>query len=126
LNALPVRNTLVWDSRLERHIRARDIKRLAALKPQDAVHAAVELYAAELELLDEEPGCNVVIIARPETLPETAEPEVDPAAPWKKIPPEEPADDFRALLKAAATCGSERRPWPTAPDVRAPDSCDLP
>jgi argonaute-like protein implicated in RNA metabolism and viral defense len=43
-----------------------------------------------------------VIIARPETLPETAEPEVDPAAPWKKIPPEEPADDFRALLKAAA------------------------
>jgi hypothetical protein len=96
------RSTLVWDSRLERHIRDRDIKRLAGLKPQDAVHAAVELYAAELELLDEEPGCNVVIIARPETLPETAEPDVDPAAPWKKIPPAEPADDFRALLKAAA------------------------
>ena len=96
------RSTLVWDSRLERHIRDRDIRRLADLKPQDAVRAAVELYAAELELLDEEPGCNVVIIARPETLPETAEHEVDPAAPWKKNPPEEPADDFRALLKAAA------------------------
>lgn len=96
------RSTLVWDSRLERHIRDRDIRRLAGLKPQDAVRAAVELYAAELELLDEEPGCNVVIIARPETLPEAAEPEVDPAAPWKKLPPEEPADDFRALLKAAA------------------------
>lgn len=96
------RSTLVWDSRLERHIRDRDIRRLADLKPPDAVRAAVELYAAELELLDEEPGCNVVIIARPETLPEAAEAEVDPAAPWKKIPPEEPADDFRALLKAAA------------------------
>ena len=81
---------------------ATDIRRLADLKPQDAVRAAVELYAAELELLDEEPGCNVVIIARPETLPETAEHVVDPAAPWKKNPPEEPADDFRALLKAAA------------------------
>ena len=96
------RSTLVWDSRLERHIRDRDIRRLGELKPQDAVRAAVELYAAELELLDEEPGCNVVIIARPETLPETAEPEIDPAAPWKKLPPEEPADDFRALLKATA------------------------
>ncbi|HUZ52199.1 MAG TPA: hypothetical protein VMU94_06690 [Streptosporangiaceae bacterium] len=96
------RSTLVWDSRLERHIRDRDIRRLAGLKPHDAVRAAVELYAAELELLDEEPGCNVVIIARPETLPEAAEPEVDPAAPWKKLPPEEPADDFRALLKATA------------------------
>jgi hypothetical protein len=96
------RSTLVWDSRLERHIRERDIRRLAEFKPQDAVRAAVELYAAELELLDEEPGCNVVIIARPETLPEAAEPEIDPAAPWKKLPPEEPADDFRALLKATA------------------------
>jgi hypothetical protein len=96
------RSTLVWDSRLERHIRDRDIRRLADLKPQDAVRAAVELYAAELELLDEEPGCNVVIIARPEILPEVAEPAVDPAAPWKKLPSDEPGDDFRALLKAAA------------------------
>src|SRR6266545_4857568 len=70
------RSTLVWDSRLERHIRDRDIRRVAGLKPHDAVRAAVELYAAE--------------------------PEVDPAAPWKKIPLEEPADDFRALLKAMA------------------------
>src|SRR6266536_2190970 len=103
------RSTLVWDSRLERHIRDRDIRRLAGLKPQDAVGASVTLYAVELELLDEEPGCNVVIIARPETLPEAAEPEADPAAPWKKLPPEEPADDFRALLKATAMRHSRRR-----------------
>ena len=96
------RSTLVWDSRLERHIRDRDLRRLDGLKPQDAVRAAVELYAAELEILDEEPGCNVILIARPDTLPDAAEPEADPAAPWKKVPPAEPADDFRALLKAAA------------------------
>lgn len=69
---------------------------------RDDRRAGAGLLADDLELLDEEPGCNVVIIARPETLPEAAEAEVDPAAPWKKIPPEEPMDDLRALLKATA------------------------
>jgi hypothetical protein len=96
------RSTLVWDSRLERPIRDRDLKRLADLAPQDAVTAAVDLYAAELEVLDEEPGCDVVLIARPEHLPERPAPEVDPEAPWKKTRPAEPVDDFRALLKAVA------------------------
>ncbi|MWA04574.1 hypothetical protein F8568_030195 [Actinomadura sp. LD22] len=96
------RSTLVWDSRLERPIRDRDLKHLANLPPQAAVKAAVDLYAAELDVLDEEPGCDVVLIARPEHLPERPVPEVDPEAPWKKAPPAEPVDDFRALLKAAA------------------------
>ncbi|HEY8114626.1 MAG TPA: hypothetical protein VII16_17520 [Actinomycetes bacterium] len=96
------RSTLIWDSRLERAIRERDLRRLAGLKLQDAARAAVDLYAAELEVLDEEPGCDVVIVARPEVLPERAEPEVDPAGPWKKVPPAEAVDDFRALLKATA------------------------
>ena len=95
------RSTLIWDSRLERPIRDRDLRRLEGLKPQDAAHAAVDLYVAELAVLDEEPGCDVVIVARPDGLPEATRPEPDPAAPWKKTPPAEPADDFRALLKAA-------------------------
>jgi hypothetical protein len=96
------RSTLIWDSRLERPIRDRDLRRLEGLKPQDAVRAAVELYAAELEILDEEPGCNVILIARPDMLPDAPEPEADPAAPWKKNPAARQADDFRALLKATA------------------------
>ncbi|MER5531937.1 hypothetical protein ABT075_46410 [Streptomyces sp. NPDC002677] len=96
------RSTLVWDSRLERPIRDRDLKRLADLKPQEAVRAAVEMYVAELDVLDEEPGCDVVLVARPEYLPERPTPQVDPEAPWKKAPPAEPVDDFRAVLKAAA------------------------
>lgn len=96
------RSTLVWDSRLERQIRDRDLRRLEGLKPQDAVRDAVELYAAELEILDEEPGCNVIFIARPDMLPDAPEPEADPAAPGKKAPAAEPTENFRALLKAAA------------------------
>ncbi|MFZ4138677.1 argonaute/piwi family protein [Streptomyces koyangensis] len=96
------RSTLVWDSRLERPIRDRDLQRLTGLNPRDAVKAAVQLYAAELDVLDEEPGCDVVIIARPESLPERPAPEIDPDAPWKKAPPAEPVDDFRAVLKAMA------------------------
>ncbi|WP_329614124.1 hypothetical protein OG244_13655 [Streptomyces brevispora] len=96
------RSTLVWDSRLERPIRDRDLQRVAGLNPRDAVKAAVQLYAAELDVLDEEPGCDVVLIARPEHLPERPTPEIDPEAPWKKAPPAEPVDDFRAVLKAMA------------------------
>lgn len=53
-------------------------------------------------MLDEEPGCDVVLIARPDELPERPTPEVDPEAPWRKAPPVEPVDDFRAVLKAMA------------------------
>jgi hypothetical protein len=95
------RSTLLWDPRLERPLRERDLKHLTTLPPQQAVHAAVALYAAELEILDEEPGCDVVLIARPDHLPERPEPEIDPDAPWRNITESQPVDDFRALLKAA-------------------------
>ena len=95
-------STLVWDSRLERPIRDRDLRRLEGLKPHDAIRTAVELYATELEILDEEPGCNVILIARPDMLPDAPEPEADPAAPWKRTTAAKPADNFRALLKATA------------------------
>jgi hypothetical protein len=96
------RSTLIWDSRLERPIRDRDLRRLEGLKPQDAVRAAVKLYTAELEILDEEPGCNLILIARPDMLPDAPESEADPAAPWKRVQAAKPADDFHALLKATA------------------------
>ncbi|MFY1659314.1 argonaute/piwi family protein [Micromonospora sp. WMMD1274] len=96
------RSTLVWDSRLERPIRDRDLKRLADLKPQEATREAVDLYAAELDVLDEEPACDVILIARPDKLAERPAPQIDPEAPWRKAPPLEPVDDFRALLKAVA------------------------
>jgi len=95
-------STLVWDSRLERPIRERDLKRLEGLKAQDAINAALDLYLAELDILDEEPGCDVILIARPEGLAERPQREADPDAPWKKAPLPEPVDDFRALLKARA------------------------
>lgn len=96
------RSELTWDSRLERPIRDQDLKKLTGLSPQDAVQQAVRLYQAELDVLDEEPGCDVILIARPDELSDHAEPEVDPEAPWKKPRPAEPVDDFRAVLKAAA------------------------
>jgi len=96
------RSTLVWDSRLERTIRERDLKQLEGLKPQEAITAAVDLYAAELAILDEEPGCDVILIARPSEVAERPQRETDPNAPWKKAPLPAPVDDFRALLKARA------------------------
>ncbi|GAA2715911.1 argonaute/piwi family protein [Actinoplanes palleronii] len=96
------RSSFDWDSRLERTIRERDLRQLQGLKAQDAVTAAVELYLAELAILDEEPGCDVVLIARPDELAERPTRETDPDAPWKKAPPAEPVEDFRALLKARA------------------------
>lgn len=96
------RSTLIWDSRLERPIRERDLKRFIGLKAQDATRAAIALYTAELDILDEEPGCDVIIIARPEELAERPKREIDPQAPWKKAPLTEQVDDFRAALKALA------------------------
>lgn len=45
-------------------------KRLADLAQQAVVTAAVELYVAEPDVHDEELGCDVMLIARPEHLPE--------------------------------------------------------
>jgi hypothetical protein len=99
------RCTLVWDSRLERPIRDRDLKRLADLDPLTAVREAVALYAAALEGLDEEPNCDVILVARPDDLPERDEATPTPGVkPDRAAPPL--AADFRALLKAASLRGS--------------------
>jgi hypothetical protein len=103
--AVGFRSTLVWDSRLERPIRERDLRRLADLNPLTAIKEAVDLYTAELEALDEEPNCDVILIARPDDLPERDEPAPTPRG--RRDPATPPlAADFRALLKAASLRGS--------------------
>jgi hypothetical protein len=92
------RSTLVFNSRLERMIRDRDLAALSGLKPAIAVRKAVDLYRAELAILDEEPGCDVVLIARPDNLPDRAPAELDPKRPWAKVPRSN-APNFRAMLK---------------------------
>ncbi|MCF6733687.1 hypothetical protein [Blastococcus sp. KM273129] len=95
------RSTLVFDSRLERPIRERSLRRLTEQPPEVATRDAVDLYLDELTTLDEEPGCDVVLIARPDHLPERAAAPVDERRPWRKTQPTRP-QDFRALLKAEA------------------------
>ena len=99
------RSTLTFDGRLERPIRERALKRLADLHPQTAVKEAVDLYTAELETLNEEPNCDVVLIARPDDLPEREEPAPTPETGRKAAPLPPLAADFRALLKAASLRG---------------------
>ncbi len=97
------RSTLVFDSRLQRPIRARDLHRLAGLNPEAAVHEAVALYAEQLAVLDEEPGCDVILVARPDDLPER----LTTAPQGRGAPRQNPlAADFRDLLKAASMRGS--------------------
>ena len=56
-----------------------------------------DLDAAELAVLDEQPGCDVVIGARPDVPPEPTRLEPDPAAPGNKTPLTEPTHDCRVL-----------------------------
>lgn len=99
------RSSLVWDARLERPIRERALKRLADLNPQTAVKEAVDLYTAELEALNEEPNCDVVLIARPDDLPERDATTPASKSRRKDAPAPPLAADFRALLKAASLRG---------------------
>lgn len=102
--AVGYRSTLVWDSRLERPIRERDLRRLSGLNPRNAVTDAGALYARELEALDEEPNCDVVLVARPDDIPER---EQTASGRGRRTPATAPlAADFRALLKAASLRGS--------------------
>jgi hypothetical protein len=94
------RSQLVWDPRLERELRTRDLDRLKELAPHEATQAAVELYAHELDLLDEEPHCDVILIARPDELIERGNLGADPDTPWKRAAAPDRAEDFRAALKA--------------------------
>ncbi len=104
-DAVGFRSTLVFDSRLQRPIRARDLHRLSGLNPEKAVVDAVALYAEQLEVLDEEPNCDVIIVARPDDLPERQPAPQTPAGhrPAQQNPL---AADFRDLLKAASMRGS--------------------
>jgi hypothetical protein len=108
------RSTLVFNSRLERTIRDRDLAGLTSLKPADAVPAVLDLYLAELAVLDEEPGCDVVLIARPDHLPEGLTAETDPSRPWVRAR-RAAGLNFRAALKGAsmdsvAHCSSSAAP----------------
>lgn len=98
------RSTLLWDSRLERTLKERDLKRLQGLSPTKAVTAAVAMYAEELAALDEEPHCDVILIARPDDIPERDSTPTGPA--WRDNPAAPLAADFRALLKAESLRGS--------------------
>ncbi|WP_108717732.1 hypothetical protein [Miniimonas sp. S16] len=64
------RSTIVWDTRLERPITTHALRNIESLSPAEAVAAAVDLYDTELTALNEEPGCDVVLICRPDVLPE--------------------------------------------------------
>lgn len=94
------RSTLVIDSRLERRIDKRALAKLAGLKPGDAITQAVELYDAELQALNEEAQCDVVIVCRPDDIPEHEEPVEDPERPWKEPKRNPLGFDFHELLKA--------------------------
>lgn len=94
------RSTIVWNSRLERAISASAMRKLDGLNPLSAIQAAVDLYAAELLALNEEPGCDVVIVCRPDDLPEQVMTNGNPDKPWQDPKLESVGADFRALLKA--------------------------
>ena len=93
------RSTLVFDSRLERTIRDRDLAGLQDKRPDDAVRAAVDLYMDELDTLNEEAACDVVLVARPETLPEG---QYVAAPSDRRRGPRPQYADFHATLKATA------------------------
>jgi hypothetical protein len=118
------RSTLIFDSRLERPLRDRDLTNLASLNPAKAVRSAVGLYMEELSILNEEPGCDVVLIARPDDLPEGIQ-EAGPRR-GRRSRGGPAAEDFRAQLKAEAMRHSHplqlirRTTWD--PAFRPPDA----
>lgn len=87
-------------SRLERRLDKKALATIATLNPAEAIRKAVDLYDAELRILDEEPNCHVVLVCRPDDLPERNELVANPDRPWLKPRPEPIGFDFRDLLKA--------------------------
>lgn len=94
------RSTIVWNTRLERTLDKRSVEGLKTMNPLAAVHAAVDLYDTELSTLNEEPGCDVVIVCRPDELLEQAPPVQNLDKPWEKPRREYLGVDFHSLLKA--------------------------
>ncbi|WP_368496879.1 hypothetical protein [Herbiconiux sp. A18JL235] len=93
-------STIVWDSRLERTISASELRKLDGMNPLRAIEQAVELYDSELSALNEEPGCDVVIVCRPDSLPEQVSTIGNSDKPWQDPKVVSVGADFRALLKA--------------------------
>ncbi|AYG02342.1 argonaute/piwi family protein [Gryllotalpicola protaetiae] len=94
------RSTIVWDTRLERPITTHALRNIESLSPVEAVAAAVDLYDTELAALNEEPGCDVVLVCRPDVIPEQV---INPGAsdrPWREPRVEHTGVDFHSLLKA--------------------------
>lgn len=94
------RSTIVFNSRLERRIDKRALSRLEGLSPAEAVLQAVALYADELVALNEEAQCDVVIVCKPDNLPEHDAPVANPDRPWEAARPAPLGFDFHELLKA--------------------------
>lgn len=57
-------------------------------------------YAAELVALNEEAQCDVVIVCKPDNLPEHDAPVANPDRPWEAARPAPLGFDFHELLKA--------------------------
>lgn len=94
------RSTLVWDTRLERQIATHHLRDIETLSPREAVKAAVDLYDAELQALNEEPSCDVVLVCRPDVLPEQVVNPGNADRPWVEPRAEHAGVDFHSLLKA--------------------------
>jgi hypothetical protein len=100
------RSTIIWNGRLERTLDKRALENIATLSPLQAVQKGVELYEAELRTLDEEPNCDVIIVCRPDDLPEREEPKTNPDRPWEQPKAASIGFDFHELLKARSLSGS--------------------
>lgn len=100
------RSTIIWNGRLERTLDKRALADIATMSPLQAVQRAVELYDAELTTLNEEPNCDVIIVCRPDDLPEREEPKVNPDRPWEGPRAASVGFDFHELLKARSLSGS--------------------
>lgn len=94
------RSTIIWNSRLERTLDKRSVDGLKTMNPLNAVRMAVEMYDTELATLNEEPNCDVVIVCRPDELPEQAPPVQNPDRPWEEPQRKYLGVDFHSLLKA--------------------------
>src|SRR3546814_9056253 len=102
------RSTIIWNGRLERTLDKRALENIATLSPLQAVQKGVELYEAELRTLDEEPNCDVIIVCRPDDLPEREEPKTNPDRPSEQPKAAYIVFDFHDLLKASSLRGRRR------------------
>ncbi|GAA1150745.1 argonaute/piwi family protein [Nocardioides aquiterrae] len=94
------RSTIIWNGRLERPIPKRDLDALEGANPLTAAQSAVDMYDRELEALNEEPNCDVVIVCRPDNLIDTGSRPRRGATTDDQKPLPPGSGDFHSLLKA--------------------------